>query len=268
MRRPEPPRGRVRLAAVLREAKGLVTVDDAVRALRVERRDAAKLLARWVEQGWLRRARRGVYVPVALDAAARDRSVENPWLFVPQLFAPGYVGGWSAAEHWGLTEQVFRSICVFSARPFRSKRVRVEGTDFILHRTSEDALFGTSMLWVERTRVLISDVDRTLVDMLSRPVTGGGIRNVDACLSAWLVSPRHNADRLIDYADQLGNGAVFKRLGFLLSLRRTADSVLIDACRTRLSSGNARLDPRLTSAHLVSRWRLWVPRGWSRALTR
>ncbi|MGH7287591.1 MAG: type IV toxin-antitoxin system AbiEi family antitoxin domain-containing protein, partial [Myxococcota bacterium] len=62
MRPFEPPRGRARLAAVSRESKGLVTVDDAVHALRVERREAAKLLARLAEQGWLRRARRGAYV--------------------------------------------------------------------------------------------------------------------------------------------------------------------------------------------------------------
>jgi len=61
--------------------------------------DAAKLLARWVGQGWLVRIRRGLYAPVPLEATSSEQVLSNPWVLVEQVFAPGYVGGWSAAEH-------------------------------------------------------------------------------------------------------------------------------------------------------------------------
>ena len=32
----------------------------------------------------------------------------------------------------------------------------------------------------------------------------------------------------------------------------------------RLTEGNAKLDPAMTCRHLVKRWRLWTPSGWSR----
>jgi predicted transcriptional regulator of viral defense system len=53
---------------VLQAAKDLVTINDAVAALGVDRLQAAKTLAHWQQQGWLKRVGRGLYVPIPLDA--------------------------------------------------------------------------------------------------------------------------------------------------------------------------------------------------------
>ena len=66
----------------------------------------------------------------------------------------------------------------------------------------------------------------------------------------------------MEYAGLFGNGAVYKRLGFLVENHPGAD-VLAQACKARLTSGNARLDPRLECSRLVPRWRLWVPANWA-----
>jgi predicted transcriptional regulator of viral defense system len=65
----------------------------------------------------------------------------------------------------------------------------------------------------------------------------------------------------VHYAEQLGNGAVFKRLGFLADTQLN-DKKLADACRVRLTEGYARLDPALPSSNLITAWRLWVPARW------
>ena len=164
---------RERLAVVLRESRELVTVEDAARALDTDRRRAAKMLARWTEQGWLKRIRRGVYTPIPLEALSADRSLEDPWVLVPELFAPGYVGGWSAADHWGLTEQIFNELCVFTARPVRHKRDEIGGARFVFFRIQPEVVFGTRAVWRGKVRVQVSDPSRTLVDLLARPSAGG-----------------------------------------------------------------------------------------------
>jgi predicted transcriptional regulator of viral defense system len=244
---------------VLRASSGIVTAEDGARALDIDQRDASKLLARWTRQGWLRRLRRSLYAPVGIDAQSKEQTLRNPWILVPELFSPGYIGGWSAAAHWGLTEQLFRDVCVFTAKPCRRKRETVEGTTFVLNRVSEESLFGTVVVWEEKVRIPISDPHRTLIDLLARPSTGGGIRHVESCLGAYLQSPSADLERVIEYGDRLGNGAVFKRLGFLLSRSPNADSGVLAACRERLTSGNAKLDPALPAVRLVTRWKLWVP---------
>src|SRR5262245_15008501 len=99
------PRGRQRLSAVLRKAGNLISIDDVSTALSVTRPEASKLLARWNAQGWVKRLRRGYYAPVPLASLGQPQVLEDPWVIVPELFGPSCVGGWSAAEHWGLTEQ-------------------------------------------------------------------------------------------------------------------------------------------------------------------
>jgi predicted transcriptional regulator of viral defense system len=99
------PTRRARLAAVLRAAKEVVSVDIASQTLGIERRASAKLLSRWKQQGWLRRIGHGLYVPVPLELASSEQVLSDPWVLVPTLFNQCYIGDWSAAHHWELTEQ-------------------------------------------------------------------------------------------------------------------------------------------------------------------
>lgn len=255
-------RARTRLAAVLQAAKDLVTIDDTVAALGIDRTAAAKTLARWQQQGWLRRVGHGIYAPVPIDALSTEQVLKDPWVLVPALFSPCYIGGWTAAEHWDFTEQLFRSIFVSTARPVRATDQTIQGVPFTLRRIKREAIFGTQTIWREHTQVAISDRHRTIIDMLSDPACGGGIRHVEACLRAYLKSDEANTDTLIRYAEQLGNGAVFKRLGFLASQISGKES-LADACKARLTKGNAILDPALPSRRLLRGWRLWIPKNWS-----
>lgn len=254
-------RARARLSAVLQSAKDLVSIEDAATALAVDRGVAAKLLARWQEQGWLKRVGPGLYAPVPLDALTTEQVLKDPWVLVPALFAPGYIGGWTAAEHWNFTEQLFRGIFVFTARPFRNKEQTVQGVSFTLKKTPENAIFGTKNIWRGQARVPVSDKHRTIIDLLADPATGGGIRHVDRCLQHYLRDPEADPDILVRYAEKLQNGAVFKRLGFLVS-GRPGNERLADSCRQRLTQGNAKLDPALSSRRLVKAWRLWVPKTW------
>lgn len=254
---------RARLSSVLQRAKDLVTVEDAMEALQADRVTSSKLLSRWQQQGWLKRVGRGIYAPIPLDALATEQVLKDPWILVPALYAPAYIGGWSAAEHWDFTEQLFRSIFVCTARSFRKKEQTVQGASFQLTRIAKEAIFGTKTLWRSQARVLISDKHRTIIDMLSDPASGGGIRHVDQCLRAYLRDGEANAEILIRYGDKLGNGAIFKRLGFLLS-HDSAYAQLVQACKERLTQGNAKLDPALPCKRLVKAWRLWIPATWER----
>ena len=137
------PRGRAQLVQVLSTAGDVIHVDDVVIALQLDRTGAAQRLSRWAEQGWLRRVGRGAYVAASIDTMGSDRVLDDPWVLVPALFAPAYIGGRSAAEHWDLTEQIFKDIFVMTAQPVRQKRQERQGTLFSLkHRSSARNMSG------------------------------------------------------------------------------------------------------------------------------
>jgi predicted transcriptional regulator of viral defense system len=256
------PRGRAQLVQVLAASGDVVRVSDVAKTLRLSRIEAAKRLARWTEQGWLARVARGTYVPATVDTLGSERMLDDAWILVPTLFAPGYVGGRTAAEHWNLTEQIFKDTIVVTGQPIRNRAVERQGFRFTLKHLNPEKIFGTTPVWRRRTKVPVSDVHRTIIDILDDPQLGGGIEHVADCLNSYFKRKDRNDQKLIDYAERLGNGAVFKRLGFLAEKHGGGDT-LAEMCRARLSSGIAKIDPALNSQRIVSRWRLRVPKSWA-----
>lgn len=252
------------LSAVLRGSKGTISVTDAAKALRLSRTASAKLLSRWTRKGWLSRVRQGLYVPVPLESRTADVPLEDPWVIADRVYSPCYIGGWSAAEYWDLTEQIFRTVVVLTTQRPRERRPNFKGTDFLVRTISEKGIFGLKAVWRGQTKVAVSDPSRTILDMLNDPQLGGGLRSTTDIFANYLQSEKKNLDLLLSYAALLGNGAVYKRLGYLLERMSPADEGAMAQCRARLTKGNAKLDPQLPADKLVTRWRLWVPAQWAK----
>ena len=255
------PIGRQRLSTVLRDSNEVIETDDVVRTLLVTRIEASKLLSRWAGQGWLRRVGRGAYVPVPLELLGDRYVLDDHWVLVPTLYGSSYIGGWTAAEYWDLTEQLFNDTIVLTSNPVRNKHQIRHGARFLVFHVQKRKVFGTRAVWRGSTRVSLSDIHRTIIDMLDNPGLGGGIQHVSDCLGEYLKKPERSDEILVSYAEKLGNGAVMKRLGYLVE-RISGPSELTKWCQEHMTTGNARLDSALNCTRLVTRWRLWVPPSW------
>ncbi|MCY4159541.1 MAG: type IV toxin-antitoxin system AbiEi family antitoxin domain-containing protein [Bacteroidetes bacterium] len=256
------PKGRLRLATVIQSAGRVIRADDVEKSLDVDRPTASKLLSRWRSQGWLRRAGPGVYVQVPIEYIEFEQVLTDPWILVPELFNPAYVAGRTAAEYWGLTEQIFLDLVVMTGQPVKEKYQKRLGLRFTLKHICSGKIFGMKHVWNETIRIAVSDVHRTMLDILDDPELGGGIQHVEDCFSEYLRHEHRNDKELISYASRLGNGAVFKRLGFLAE-RKPNCTYLMDACKEGMTKGNAKLQPGVPNPRLVSKWRLWVPESWA-----
>ena len=256
---------RERLSAVLRDARATVSVPEVAATLGVTNSAAAKMLARWAQKGWVSRIRRGIYVPVPLESRTADVALEDPWVIATRLYGPCYIGGWSAAEYWDLTEQIFRTIIVVTTQRPRERKPNIKGTAFLLRTISDDTMFGLKPVWRGKVKVEVSDPTRTVLDMMNNPRLGGGIRSTVDMFEHYLASDNKNLPLLLQYAARLGNGAVFKRLGFLLERVSPEDRDTIAQCRESMTTGNSKLDPDLAADRLITRWRLWVPERWAKA---
>ncbi len=90
----------------------------------------------------------------------------------------------------------------------------------IIQTTAEQS-FGVTKHWVDKERfVMISDIERTIIDGLRHPAFVGGITEV----AKGICMQRHilKIDRLVDYSRRLGNGAVVRRLGHCCSVLKIA----------------------------------------------
>lgn len=246
---------RTLLERLHREMPGAFDVDRATKALCVEPARARQLLAYLARRGWLSRIRRGLYVAVPLDSRRPGEWTEDPWIVAERTFAPCYIGGWTACEHWGFTEQTFRTVLVMTAKKVRERDQELQGMRYRLAVRSENKFFGTSPVWRSQVRVQVSDPARTMVDVLDDPTLGGGMRNVADMIHEYLASEHRNDDQLVDYGDQLGNGAVFKRLGFVVEHLGIDAPDLVTACKNRRTAGLITLDPSIrATGRIVRRW--------------
>jgi len=255
---------RAQLAAVLRKSTGTVSPAATAQVLALERTEAAKLLSRWAAQGWLQRVRNGLYIPVALESERANSAPEDSWVIAEAAFAPCYICGWSAAEHWGLTEQVFRTVLVSTTKRPRNRAPTLGGIGFRLRTVDEKALFGLKPIWRSRARVNVSDPSRTIIDLMAEPSLGGGLQSSVDMLQSYLASKEYrNIKLLLSYAQTMGVGAVFKRLGFLLAQSAPDEKEAIELCARSISKGYTKLDPSRPAQKFVAAWNLSLPEGWA-----
>lgn len=238
---------------------GLVSVEEAAKLLGLDRKQAAKMLSTLANQGWVRRLRRGLYLLIPLEATSPEDWRADPWVVAEHVFRPAYIAGWSACEHWGFTEQIFRDVAVFTSAPIRERRVTIDQTDFVLKKISRQLFFGTRLVWRRESRVSTSDPTRTLVDILDDPRWGGGIRHVAQITDAYLDSEHRDDDLLIEYIKRIGNSSAAKRLGHILETRQGESIDLVDELKQLITTGYVLLDPTIPpKGPFVSKWNVRV----------
>lgn len=236
-----------------------LTVGDIENQLGLSRQAINLTLSRLARKGWLRRLRRGTYALVPLSSTSGKAIVEDPLAMAMQLFAPCYISGWSAAQHWELTEQIFNTVVVYSATPQRRSDQDIGGINYVVRRVPEKAIFGTTNVWSGTVAVRMASVHRTVIDVLDAPEMGGGGRQTLDIVRAYWRRPDVDPEALLDLAARIGRGSLLKRLGFTAERFGKPTMSWISRCREHLSAGIALLDPSGPKrGAIVSRWRLRV----------
>ncbi|MBI5150742.1 MAG: type IV toxin-antitoxin system AbiEi family antitoxin domain-containing protein [Candidatus Omnitrophica bacterium] len=242
-----------------RNQKGPFSVKEASKILGLPKSKIRIILAYLVRKGWLSRVRRGLYISVPLGTVNPQEYKEHPWIVVDRVFGPCYIGGWSAAEHWELTDQIFNSLVVFTLRKFKNTRMNIQGTDYVIKRISKKYFGKTKVVWVENIKVQVSDPLQTIVDILDDPFIGGGMRNVADIVQEYFKSQHRNDDEIVKYIDRKNNRTVYKRLGFLIEFFSIDAAKLKESCKERISAGFSLLDPTIEAKGAFnSKWNLRI----------
>ena len=237
----------------------MVTRDDVVRRFGVSGQSANLTLSRLARKGWLRRLRRGAYAVVPLSSASGQPVVEDPLAVAMALYAPCYISGWTAAQHWELTEQIFNAVMIYSAKPQRRSSQEVGGVSYRIRRVPKNAIFGITKLWSGTVAVQIATVHRTVIDLLDAPESGGGGRQTLDIVRAYWRRADADPEALLSLATRLGRGSVFKRLGFTAERFGSPGDPWLERCRARLTAGIALLDPTGPKrGPIISRWRVRI----------
>lgn len=257
-------KSRERLKAVIEASSdNVLTAKLVAKTLALPQTESARLLSRWHNAGWLRRVKRGMYWPLSLEYDP-ETPVEDPWIIADRVFAPGYIGGFSAIKHWDFSEQLFSTDFYFTIKPVISREIIIGESKLKLKTIKNYKLFGTKSVWRNNVKINISDPSKTIVDLLDDPALGGGMRTIEDFFMEYWNTEYKDIKLLIQYIKKVKNRTIFKRLGFLLEVNNLIDSNIFNFLQKHISSGYSNFDPSVKNIFCIRKWNLKISRLWKK----
>jgi predicted transcriptional regulator of viral defense system len=216
-----------------------------------------KDLHRLVNAGWVVKLSLGIYALVPFSAGSDAIPEANRYVIAHELMkpAPYYLSHDSAFELHNMLTRPVTTVTITSPRRLDNRTVLKVPYRFIY--APKEKLWGISSIWVTPSeQVQVSDMERTILDGLSRPELCSGISEVATGL--WMRKDDLDWGKLILYVQKLGNHAVAKRLGYLLELYGLG-LLYVDQLQEMIGTSYALLDPMLPSEGVyLARWRLRI----------
>lgn len=250
-------------------AGGIITLERVAELLGTSRLDASRRMSALVNGGWLGRVRRGVYSVRPLEAAPGTAiAEEDPWVIADRVFEPCYIGGWTATGHWHLTEQLFRATMVVTRRRIRRADVTIGGSAFHVAREGNERIHGLSPVWRSNSRVLVSSVERTILDACAHPGWVGGGGQLIAIFRAAVDEGLVTTESILAAAREAPSGAALGRLAVLVDRYWPSATDVVTYAAGHRGTGYVRFDPDVSdNGSLNTRWGVWLNVAFEKDIT-
>jgi predicted transcriptional regulator of viral defense system len=244
------------LAGLYDRAQTTFTLAEAQAIAGLAAGSTRSLLHKAIQRGLVARLKSGLFTLVPQELGSETEFAGNPYLAARALAGETlyYLSHATAMELHRMVTQPRLGIFISTSKRMVDRVMHSTEYKFIFIRPEQ--IFGTVPHWVtKQEQVILSDVERTVIDGLRRPEYCGGITEVARGL--WMRHEDIKVEKLIQYATRLKVGAVIRRLGYLLEIYHLASPAILDQLRSGLTRTYDLLDPRQpASGQYVNRWRL------------
>ena len=255
------PKGALLVTTLHERNQPIFTLGDAQRIAGVSSKTLRKFTANLVNRGVATRLRPGLFILVPFELGKEKEFLGNPFIVGRELASfhvkskiPYYISHATAMQVHGMTTQPQLVVHVTSTR--ERPRQTILGTEFRFIYSRQRNMFGATPTLVDQhEKVMVSDLEKTVIDCLGRPDYSGGIAEV--AKGMWMRRRDLNPKKLFDYSTRLGIGAVVRRLGYLMEIYEMAPVKQMERLRKKLSQTYALLDPGLPrEGKYLAKWRL------------
>jgi len=246
-----------RLVTTLQERRHLAfTLSEVMEITGLKAASASSFIRALVNRGVAARLRPGLFQLVPFELGREKEYLGNPYMVARELLAGRdyYVSHASAMDIHRMTTQP--QLVVYVVSPMARRKRAIFGTEFRFIRCPRTRFFGFSEQWVDKQeKVLVSDLERTVLDGLKAPEYCGGVSEV--AKGFWMRRSDMNVRKLVDYALRLDITAVIGRLGYLMDLLEIGAESDRAALQERLGKAYVLLDPTLLAeGRFLAKWRL------------
>ena len=206
------------MLAAVADHRETLSLEEIERFSGGSRATARRLAYDLVRKHWLQRLRRGQYLVNKPELGPEAVADTDPFRSGSRLVAPYYFGYATAAELLGLLPQAGRQYYVVTTSPDRP--VVRHAAEFRFVHVVPARFFGLRP-WVRRGEpIVISNLERTVLDCLYRPDLSGGMGGAVRVLS--VASRTMEWPRLAAYLRRFGDRSLAWRFGHLTETRGLA----------------------------------------------
>ncbi len=211
------PRETELIAAIGASGLRVFTIADAARLTGLSRSILYITAHRLTQKKKLLRIEKSKYILIPPQAWKSGEYTEEGTILASQLVRPYALAYWTALSFHGWTEQISRTLFVQTTK--QKLPVLVQGTTIRFVKLNPSRFFGLEEHWVGSQKVIVTNKEKTIVDCLDQPRYCGEI--VEAAKGLWNGRKELDRHRLLEYALLMNNGAIIKRLGFLMDSLET-----------------------------------------------
>ena len=194
------------------QGRSVFSIADAQKASGKDYAVVLQELRRLVKSGWVVKLSPGMYALVPLSAGAEAIPEANRFVIARALMenAPYYLSHDSAFEIHNMLTRPVTTVTITSPRRLRNRVIIKVPYRFIY--ASRDDLWGVIPTWVTpNEQVQVSDMERTILDGLSRPELCSGISEVVTGL--WLRKDDLDWEKLNSLLQKNGKSSRGKKVG-------------------------------------------------------
>ncbi|PIS23606.1 MAG: hypothetical protein COT45_05730 [bacterium (Candidatus Stahlbacteria) CG08_land_8_20_14_0_20_40_26] len=226
-----------------------LTFEEALVISGLSRKSLRDLLSDMEKQGYVERIEKGKYMIIPLGAE-KGKYTLNEFIIGSLLVNPHCIAYWSALHYYGLTEQIPNIGFIQTTARKKKQEVEVFGIRYRIVRIKDTKFFGIRKEWIEEAQINITDREKTIVDCLDKPHYCGGVVEVAKALR----NGKLDREKTSEYAQQIGNSGVIRRLGYLCDFLGINISVPLVETRNYLL-----LDPSMPhKGPKNSKWKLII----------
>lgn len=177
------------------------------------------------KKGILKPITKGIYYYSPLEAGPAGIRINE--FFIPAILFPKgnyYVGYSNMYNFYGFTDQIFQTMYVLNTSLQRERNIC--GIPFKLLKIPASRMYGLDKIKIKNTEVIVSDKERTLIDLVFFPDPVGGLKQAFNILQEQVISKKVNLQKLIQYTQVFPVKSVQKRVGVALDACLTDKSIL------------------------------------------
>lgn len=173
------------------------------------------IIHRLTEKGYLSRVKKGVFILVPLFLVKEKKDYSPLIEIASRMTQPYYLSHYTALTVHGKALHTLNTVFLTTTKWIKS--IRWKNYLFKFTVMDKKYFFGFNEMKYKTETILVSDMEKTIVDILKKPAfCADGFAELGRVIA--LNFEDLNPDVLLDYLYKMNNASLYARLGYILSI--------------------------------------------------